>query len=369
LAAALKKRLWQIHSWLGLIAGLGLLVIGLTGSLLVFHEEIDTARLPHLLRVQPTPAGRLSFDVLLAAVEKAKPGETVTGWRLASAPDQADQLYLQRTGEKDLYRIAFLDPYSGEVRGDSPLVTRTLAGWLLEVHYSFLAGHTGVFIAGLFAFLLCVLGITGVWLYRDFWRAFFTLRWGRSLRIFCSDLHKMIGISSVAFNLILGFTGAYWNLTHVIGEWIAGEPPGPAAEVTAARPSLDVALAAAQKAFPDFQLTYISPPPSGEMMFYGRVTPGNPFRSDYGSTISFQLPEGTLREVTDIRKAGAWTQFVDAFTPLHYGTFGGATTKVLWSLFGLAPGILAVSGFLIWRSRYQKTRREISPGPTPVAVP
>lgn len=368
MAAALKKRLWQVHSWLGLIAGLGLLIIGLTGSLLVFHEEIDVARVPQLMRAEPTAAGRLPFDTLLAAVEKAKPGETAVGWRLFSEPHQADLLFVKRAGEKDLYRLAFLDPYTGEVRGDSPLISQTLTGWLLDLHYSFLADHTGMFIAGIFALLLCVLGVTGVWLYRDFWRAFFTLRWGRSLRIFCSDLHKMIGISSVAFNLILGFTGAYWNLTHVIGEWIMGEPPEPTVEVAAARPSLDASLAVAQKELPGFQVNYLTLPASGDFTLYGRVDT-NPFRGNFGSTVSFNLPAGTLKEVKDIRKAGAWEQFADSFAPLHYGTFGGVITKSLWCLFGLAPGVLAVSGFLIWRSRHKAARRESSPAPEPATVP
>ena len=53
------------------------------------------------------------------------------------------------------------------------------------------------------------------------------LRWNLSARIFFSDLHKMVGISSVGFNLILGFTGAYWNLTHVVGHLLDGPDPKP----------------------------------------------------------------------------------------------------------------------------------------------
>ena len=37
---SMKKRLWKLHSWLGLLCGIGLLVIGLSGSILVFHQEI-----------------------------------------------------------------------------------------------------------------------------------------------------------------------------------------------------------------------------------------------------------------------------------------------------------------------------------------
>ena len=64
-----------------------------------------------------------------------------------------------------------------------------------------------------------------MWIHRNFWRSLFLLRWKLSGRIFFSDLHKMVGISSVGFNLILGFTGAYWNLTHVLGEFLHRPEP------------------------------------------------------------------------------------------------------------------------------------------------
>jgi uncharacterized iron-regulated membrane protein len=33
------------------------------------------------------------------------------------------------------------------------------------------------------------------------------------------DFHRMVGVFSVGFNLLLGFTGAYWNLSHVVEDW------------------------------------------------------------------------------------------------------------------------------------------------------
>ncbi len=82
----LTKRVWQLHSWLGLGCGLGLVVIGLTGSLLVFHDEIDAWRFPALHRAHPTPAGRLSYDALWQSLRRALPDETVTGWTPAATP-------------------------------------------------------------------------------------------------------------------------------------------------------------------------------------------------------------------------------------------------------------------------------------------
>jgi len=72
------------------------------------------------------------------------------------------------------------------------------------------------------AAVLCLLGLSGVWIYRDFWANFTRLRWRASRQIFLSDLHKTAGITSVVFNLILGFTGAYWNKIKTVNG--AGPP-------------------------------------------------------------------------------------------------------------------------------------------------
>ena len=49
------RRLFKLHSWLGLLTGVPLLLLGLSGSVLVFKPELDRWLAP---RVAPLPAGR-----------------------------------------------------------------------------------------------------------------------------------------------------------------------------------------------------------------------------------------------------------------------------------------------------------------------
>ena len=351
----------MLHSWLGLIAGLGLLVIGLTGSLLVFHEEIDGLLSPAQVTAAPSVSGRLSYDSLLKSINQALPGFQVSGWRLSANPARADQVYVVKEGTST-WQFVWLDPYTGAVRGDPVEEETTFTGWLLELHYAFLGDHVGMVIVGLFGVLLCLLGITGVLLYRHFWRHFFTLRWGKSARIFFSDLHKMIGISSVAFNLILGFTGAWWNLSHIVEHLIEGDDPE-AERVTgrlyADTLSFHQLVRDAETKVPGFRLSYLDfpAPPGTDVTLYGSASDAGPLRSRYGSTVLFDGKSGELKEITDVREAGLWAQFLDSFTPLHFGTFGGLPIKILWCLGGLTPGLLSVSGFMIWyRRRYRMKR-------------
>lgn len=362
----MRKRLWQLHSWLGLVAGLGLLVIGLTGSLLVFRDQVEAAANPALIRIATPNAPRLPLDTLLAHVQRQVPDYELTGWTLREPPERgyADFLYLIRRGS-DQWQVATLDPTTGAVLATPRAYTATLSGWLLSLHYEFLADHAGMAVAGLLGVLLCLLGLSGVWLYRDFWHSVLRLRWRRGARILFSDLHKFTGITSAAFNLLLGFTGAYWNLTHVAGEWLHPQPPQPKMErpLYPATLSLDALAADAALRLTGFRPHFVSLPaaPDGGITLWGAVEPRPGWRSAYGSTVSYHATTLAHVATADLRTASVWPQVVDSFRPLHFGSFGGLGVKLLWCLGGLTPGTLAVTGFAIWRLRRRRGARETDP--------
>jgi uncharacterized iron-regulated membrane protein len=56
--------------------------------------------------------------------------------------------------------------------------------------------------------------------------------------------------------------------------------------------------------------------------------------------------------------------------PIHYGTFGGYTTRVLWIFAGLMPGTLFVTSLLMWwnRSLSKKWRRRAMRPPQAVST-
>lgn len=360
----MRKRLWQIHSWLGLFAGLGLLVIGLSGSLLVFREEIETLVNPQMVRVEPTPAGRLPLDTLLADAQRQLPDYEITGWLLQyDSPRMADVLYVIKRGENE-WLIATQDQYTGRLLASPRLGTTTFTGWMLDLHYAFFADNVGLAVVGLLGVVLCVLGITGVWIYREFWKHVFTLRWGRGARLLFSDVHKFVGITSVVFNLILGFTGAWWNIAHVVGHMIYGDPPQPviAQQLYAPSLSLNALTQDAATRIPGYRANFISlpsVPAAPAITFYGTIEPRSRWTGPYGSYIAYDAKTLAHTATTDLRTAGLWGQIYDMFTPLHFGTFGGLPVKILWTIGGLAPGILGVTGFLIWRSR--RRRKETAP--------
>jgi uncharacterized iron-regulated membrane protein len=250
-------------------------------------------------------------------------------------------------------RLVTVNPYTGAILAGPLDARHTFTGWVMQLHYTFFAGSVGILIAGLFAVLLCLLGLSGFWIYQDFWSNFIRLRWRASRQIFLSDLHQTVGIATVVFQLVLGFTGAYWNIPSAIRQFRFrnGIMPELAARYWSRSISMDALLDQSRQVLPGFQPTFIGFPagPGADLQIYGHT--GSSFRSDYGNSLTFDAQTGARKGMREIRKATLWDQITDTFRPLHYGTFGGLFVKIVWCAGGLTPGLLAITGFLMWRQR------------------
>ena len=71
----LRKVLFQIHLWLGIILGTFIAVACISGSIVVFRVEMNRLTTPGTAYVKPEPH-RLALDVLAAAVVRPADGRT-----------------------------------------------------------------------------------------------------------------------------------------------------------------------------------------------------------------------------------------------------------------------------------------------------
>ncbi|WP_254100909.1 PepSY-associated TM helix domain-containing protein [Opacimonas viscosa] len=116
---------------------------------------------------------------------------------------------------------------------------------------------------------------------------------------------------------------------------------------------------ASQQEIPSFIPNYLAIPNEDDMdiMFFGSVVTNNPLLSQYGSMVVYDHHTGELKTKYDIRHAGVLQKFDDSTRKLHFGYFAGIWSKIIWSIVGLAPVILMVTGTLMFIIRRQpKTR-------------
>ncbi|HWE52610.1 MAG TPA: PepSY-associated TM helix domain-containing protein, partial [Bryobacteraceae bacterium] len=208
----LRKAIFQIHLWSGIGFGLYVLMASVTGSVLVYSNELFRAatRDPIVVATPgPRLGTRLSDEQLKAAAMSAYPGYKAVTLSHERNPNQAVTISL-KAGSRAKSRL--FNPYTGADLGNSVpwgiwLVSRTM-----ELHDDLLAGPTGREVNGTGALLLLLLGFSGIvvwWPGIKAWRRNLTAHRKTGWRRFIWELHGMIGFWSLGFLVVFGVSGAY----------------------------------------------------------------------------------------------------------------------------------------------------------------
>ncbi|MBE0389689.1 PepSY-associated TM helix domain-containing protein [Pseudoalteromonas luteoviolacea] len=367
-----KKKLHQLHGWLGFICLIPFVLISFTGSILVFKKELDMLLMPTHTQVI-TSDTRLSVNSLIKSINKQLPDYELGSWEILGQPDskftEADRIYLLLKGTDNWYK-AHPNPFTGEVLSQPVELNHYLTDWLLELHYTLLLNDIegldkdlGTAFTSIFALILIFLGVSGLIIYRKFWRRVFTLRWNSRLLVVFSDVHKMAGTLASPILLILGITGGYYNIAIYLHEWQEHHDGHEHHQITERlynnHLDFDRLFSQASNHIPGFQTTYVLMPsePKQPITLYGKTPTGNPLISDYASTVSFNAQSGGFVFAYDIRDQAFLAVLIDTFRKLHFGNFAGYTSKVIWAFFGFTPVLLGFTGGYIWLKRRKKRRR------------
>ncbi|WP_281078012.1 PepSY domain-containing protein [Variovorax paradoxus] len=127
-----RQAWFQLHWLLGITAGSVLLVIGLSGAVLSFREELIDALNPGGRHVAVQDKEALAPPQLLAAVREAFPGRQVGTLALFAEPGAAARvIFAPRPGERRGDTV-YLDPYAG--RPLPPLMGAEFFEWVEALH-------------------------------------------------------------------------------------------------------------------------------------------------------------------------------------------------------------------------------------------
>lgn len=366
----LRNFAFTLHRYIGLAVGLILVIVGLTGSLLVFAQEID-----HFLVVQDfgniipqrqmlSPASVV--DTVKAAYASQPDTKLVTLF-MPSAPDAPYILRLllpnnqvQEISSAQVMEV-FVNPYTGAIMGQQTMDKR-LTGFILELHFTLLAGKSGIIAVGIAAFVLLVLSITGLLLWPG-WRkliAGFKIKLDAHQKRVNFDIHKLVGIITVVFMTFTAFTGFCWNFndfTKPIIYAITFSPnrPTPVSKLIPAKSPLEFVeqLKISQAVLPSATLKSIDFPldSKGVLSMSFKLPEEN---LDYGQSLVFlDQYTGKVLRVDNALKASLGDRILNSFPSLHYGTFWGLPSRILYVLVGLAPLILFITGIMMYRYRHK----------------
>lgn len=366
----LRQWLFQVHLWTGLAIGLVVSVVGITGSILVFKPELERMMVSEMTIVRPAGT-RVPVDQLVETLRRERPGYRISNLYVYRQPDLAWNF---RTNAPDGTRVqVYLNQYTGKIVGEDPFRDHWL-DWVYELHEVLLLGKPGLVANGIFAWLMVALSVTGMvvwWPGLRHWRKGFRYHLAANWKGQTYDLHKLGGLVSAGLLVIVSVTGAYYAFPDAYRKFVASVTGGPASVPTprskpAARTATveqvyQNALAAMPEADP--QILFFPQKADGIYSLRMRL-PGDWVRTGNHHVYLDQYTGAVIRpDYYYNRPLGA--RVIGSNGPLHFGTFWGNTTRVIWVLLGLAPAILFVTGLLMYWNRVWAKRRR----PARVAQP
>jgi uncharacterized iron-regulated membrane protein len=191
-----RRLILSVHLSVGLIAGMFILLLGLTGSVMAFEPELDRLLHSHLSYVKSN-VGELSLREIGDAVSKQFSGEPIVAFLPSESPDLSSEVILPRG-------IVCVNQYTGEVLG---IRTRgqTLLGFARELHLRLASGNVGRTIMKWSGLAMLISLASGLYLWWPMKR--FRIRGGWRSGGFWFDLHNSIGIFALVPLLLLTVTG------------------------------------------------------------------------------------------------------------------------------------------------------------------
>jgi uncharacterized iron-regulated membrane protein len=362
----LRRGLRRIHVWLGLVAGVFLLLMGLSGGMLAFRPQITRALLPKAVPASvctKTDWDRAQSDVELFA------GAHVDRIYFPEG-DNRVEFRLPADGDK-IFQHVIYESCSGRILGTADLAWMD---WLIDFHHNLRAANTGRQWAGLIGLTLfvCVLSGFVMWLCSGpNLRRAFRIQRGKSILRPSLDLHRSAGL----------LTGSVLLLSSATGIWLCYPATlrallfGPSAKRVRMKhepesrgsAGLNAWIQSAQAAITDGVIREIRFPERGGPVQIRMHRPGD-FRSTGDNLVLVNTTSAKVVAVNLYASASLPDRLSQIVTGLHYADWGNGTGRFAIAVAGLLLPLVLVSGSIAWwLTRPRTARNSTRSAPLPAA--
>jgi len=380
-----RSALSRLHRWSGLVSGVLVFLISLSGAVYVFQEEIFRAVHRDLLEVAPGKGVRKPVSELLPLAQAALGAERRIGWFVAPTDPGAswsfrsratDDLALTYFGEVRHDLEVFVDPWTGTVLG---VLDRRLEFFQIVkmFHWSLLL-RTGIGqpIVGTAVAVFVVLLVSGLWLWRPrTWaqaRAKLVPKLRGPLPARLWSWHTTLGAWTFPVALVVAVTGLVWAfetvmvLVYVVASLSTAQPDGsrPRSGPAPGRRMdqvLDIVHRGSLVRHPEAKSVWFFLPRedtgSAPLNTYARFD-----ESVYWNSVdeSWDRHSGALLKSKRFQDGNRGERLVAMNYDIHVGSVLGLPGKILAFCASLVCASLPVTGFLMWRrrARAQASREE-----------
>jgi sulfite reductase (NADPH) flavoprotein alpha-component len=367
-----RKVLFQLHWIFGITVGIVLAIVGATGALLSFEQQIIASLARDGRHVEANGRVLLAPAELLARVTASEPDKRITGLNIVHEPSETIRVTFAPREQR------YVDPYSGALLPARPGSAETFFRNVRQLHRWLMLGDlgdrdVGRQIVGASTLLLVFMALTGLY-----------LRWPRGPaarrfktwlvpdfrlkgRAFLWNLHSVIGTWVLPVYLVIALTGLQWSY-----EWyrdglysIAGveRPAGGEGGPREARGAADIpTFARAWEIFSreaaGFTSVNVNLGAGPDRPLEFRYLDAQPSHERAFNTLAIDA-EGRVAKSERYQDKKLAAQLVSSIFPLHSGSYFGLFGVIVFLLASLAMPLFAVTGWLMYlRRRAPRARRE-----------
>jgi uncharacterized iron-regulated membrane protein len=356
----MKQKILWLHRWLGIISGLVVFVVAITGCLYVFEEECRDIFQHKYFYVTPT-GSKQPLEKISAVVQQQYATEKITQIRFKEAPNAA---IIYHTKSK---KAISANPYTASIIGERNLET-DFFNWVIDMHKSLHLGKVGEEIIRWNVLIFTILCISGLVLWwpkqKRFLQQAITIKWRtKNFKRLNWDLHSVLGFYALLILLIISLTGLFW-----VFDWAKQtvalatnskvsktKAPENIAATTTINFTMEAAYQQAKNLYPNATQTVISFPDKKTEPI--RVL----FRYPYTivrkqNTIFFDKYSGKLLRADLYKNYTAYDKVMRSNFDFHTGRINGLGigSKLIYFLASLIAASLPITGIIIWLGRKKK---------------
>ncbi|WP_417760173.1 PepSY domain-containing protein [Shewanella sp.] len=352
---------FRVHQWLGLASAAVLLVVGLTGGLLAFEDQIVGA--------WPTPkvtpqAQIMAPAQLLSALNL--PDKQLERIYLEQAPDEPARA-LYRDGKTKQREWRTFNPYTGEILGPRPAISEFFGDVMALHRWLLMPNSIGSLFTGTAAVMAIIFLIAGI-IRRapDNWRNvkdWLVWKKGSSGRHLLWQWHALLGTWLFVPIFIMAITGPWFAFDwYRDGLRSALETPKPKLELKSSsnEVNLDAVWQTLQTTVPNghFARLYMPRKP-GDALNIRYLDTDAPHHHAF-SALSLDLATGKVLAQQRYADLSGGDYILANIYALHTGLYFGLPGRIIWSLGALAFGSFAVTGVWLFFNRRSRPKEAVS---------
>ncbi|SHL90531.1 PepSY-associated TM helix domain-containing protein [Myroides odoratimimus] len=233
-----KKYMLKLHLWLGLLSGIIVLIVSLTGTVFVFNEDISTYLKQDMIyhgeqdieNKKPIPIRELKELVNAQLVNEEVPAEEVT---IPMDPTRSYQFGLFKANPEGwnyfdtylIFKTVYVNQYTGEVIAVDDLLKSPFFFTMILHRSLLLSNAVGGTIVGVATIIFVIMLITGIILWwpknKNMRKQRFWFRWKKvkGWRRKNYDVHNILGFYSSTLALIVAITGIMYSF-RITMSWV-----------------------------------------------------------------------------------------------------------------------------------------------------